>query len=247
MKKKFLSLLIACAVIIGTIGTTIPAMAAEVPSIPANMQATTENQRTFTNEVHTWDDIATLSRALKEFVVRNPGSSESDQNKFLIAFVKSGNLKQKESLQSNFVITPDYYVPGLGDLNGEEIKLAASNPVNAVKAYNDANRATDLTIENYGKNGWQDNSDAFRHCLWSALMKRSIGTSASEQWGSAHEADSSGIDKQMDLFNNGVGRSVNVSGSETSVVNSVRSLVRSGRCRRIVSNRLVATDGSGLK
>ncbi|SES14992.1 hypothetical protein SAMN02910429_02339 [Lachnobacterium bovis] len=33
-------------------------------------------------------------------------------------------------------------------------------------------------------------------------MKQSIGSSAAEQWATAHEYNSSGIDKTMDLHNN---------------------------------------------
>ncbi|RLK62423.1 hypothetical protein D3H64_09885 [Atopobacter sp. AH10] len=50
-----------------------------------------------------------------------------------------------------------------------ERKLAIAHPVQAVKVYNASKTATAKTIEVYGHNGWQDNSDAFRHCLWNAL------------------------------------------------------------------------------
>lgn len=78
-------------------------------------------------------------------------------------------------------------------------------------------------------------------------MKQSIGESAAEQWATAHEYDSSGIDKTMDLHNNSVGRSIDVSGkSLTSIVSSVKSKVRNGYCRRIVNGSLVATNGEGM-
>ncbi|WP_022750269.1 DUF6973 domain-containing protein [Lachnobacterium bovis] len=49
---------------------------------------------------------------------------------------------------------------------------------------------------------WIEVKEVFRHCLWNALMKQSIGSSAAEQWATAHEYNSSGIDKTMDLHNN---------------------------------------------
>ena len=41
-------------------------------------------------------------------------------------------------------------------------------------------------------------------------MKQSIGASAAEEWATAHEYESSGVDKSMDMHNNSVGRSINV-------------------------------------
>lgn len=41
-------------------------------------------------------------------------------------------------------------------------------------------------------------------------MKKAMGESAAEEWATAHEYKSSGLDKEMDLFNNAVGRSINV-------------------------------------
>lgn len=51
----------------------------------------------------------------------------------------------------------------------------------------------------------------------------------------------------MDLHNNAVGRGINVSGKSTSsIVDAVKSKVRNGSCKRIINDRLVATDGSGM-
>jgi hypothetical protein len=112
---------------------------------------------------------------------------------------------------------------------------------------NAAKTATNKTIEIYGKNGYQDNSDAFRHCLWNALMKQSIGATAAEKWATAHEYNSYGIDKQMDLHNNYIGRSIYVSGKSLNAITSeVKSKVRNGSCKRIIRNKLVPTNGYGL-
>lgn len=78
-------------------------------------------------------------------------------------------------------------------------------------------------------------------------MKQSIGKSAAEQWATAHEYESDGIDKIMDLHNNSVGRSIKVSGkSLSSIVSSVKSKIRNGYCKRIVDGSLVATNGDGM-
>ncbi|WP_438816476.1 DUF6973 domain-containing protein, partial [Streptobacillus moniliformis] len=84
----------------------------------------------------------------------------------------------------------------------------------------------------------QDNSDRFRHCLWNALKKQYIETSAAEKLATAHEYTSSGIDKQMDLHNNAVGRGIKVSRKSTScIVFAVKSKVRNSSCKRIINDR----------
>lgn len=52
----------------------------------------------------------------------------------------------------------------------------------------------------------------------------------------------------MDLYNNKVGRGINVFGKSTSsIVKSVKAKVKSGACRRIVKGKLVKTNSSGMK
>lgn len=60
--------------------------------------------------------------------------------------------------------------------------------------------------------------------------------------------ESSGLDKSMDLFNNSIGRSIDVSNkSEAQIVSAVKTKVSNGSCRRIINNKLVATNGDGMK
>lgn len=139
------------------------------------------------------------------------------------------------------------YIPGYNNLNPAEQALLLKHPLQAIQVFNCANKATDATIEYYGTNGWQDNSDAFRHCCWNALMKKAIGESAADEWATAHEYESSGLDKEMDLFNNAVGRSIDVTGkSDSEIYNAVKEKVVNGDCRRIVNNELVPTNADGL-
>lgn len=194
-----------------------------------------------TFEIRDTNDLAILSDELDRFIAQNPNSTEEEQDQHLISFMENGGL-DRVSLRSI-----EDYLPGYNNLNPAERKLARAHPAQAVKVYNAGNTATSKTIKVYGKNGWQDNSDAFRHCLWNALMKQSIGTTAAKQWATAHEYNSSGIDKTMDLHNNRIGRSIDVSGkSLSSIVSSVKSKVRNGYCRRIVNGSLVATNGNGM-
>ena len=78
-------------------------------------------------------------------------------------------------------------------------------------------------------------------------MKQSIGATAAEKWATAHEYNSYGIDKQMDLHNNYIGRSIYVSGKSLNAITSeVKSKVRNGSCKRIIRYKLVPTIGYGL-
>lgn len=196
----------------------------------------------FEEEVTTFSDLGIMHNALQEFISQNPDSTEAEQEAFLIQFVENGDLRRARSTRG-----VGDYIPGYNNLNAAERELLKEHPIQAVKVFDCANKATSATIEYYGSSGWQDNSDAFRHCCWNALMTKEMDASAAEAWATAHEFDSSGIDKDMDLFNNSVGRSISVSGkTDSQIYEAVKTKVKNGNCRRIVNNKLVATDGTGL-
>lgn len=197
------------------------------------------------HEVETWDDLQILASAWTKYMKTHPNASEKKQEAFLNNFKKQQGFSTITCVRASGV---GDYLPGYNNLNSAERKLAKKHPVQAVKVYLCAEQATNLTIEYYGTNGWQDNSDAFRHCCWNALMKKSIGKDAATEWATAHEAESSGIDKQMDLYNNNIGRGISVSGkSNAQIAKTVKSKVKNGNCKRIKNNKLVKTDGTGLK
>lgn len=196
----------------------------------------------FAEEVTTFSDLGIMYRAWEEFIAKNPDSTESEQEEFLIQFAESGALRQARNSRG-----VGDYIPGYNNLNPAEKDLLLKHPLQAIHVFNCANKATDATIEYYNINGWQDNSDAFRHCCWNALMKKAIGESAANEWATAHEYESSGLDKEMDLFNNVVGRSINVTDkTDSEIYNAVKDKVVNGDCRRIVNNELVPTNADGL-
>lgn len=212
-------------------------------AMPAFAYENTDKQIESAIEIKDATDLAILEAELEEFLKEHPDSTEVEQDKHLLNFIRQGGLKNNR----NEIKGVGDYLPGYGNLNEAERKLALAHPAQAVKVYQAATTATNKTISVYGYNGWQDNSDAFRHCLWNALMKKSIGATAAEKWATAHEYGASGLDKEMDLHNNKIGRSIDVSGkTESQIVNSVKAKVRGGYCRRIVSGQLVATNGSGM-
>lgn len=60
------------------------------------------------------------------------------------------------------------------------------------------------TVKRFGHQGRNDNSDAFRHCYWSALLTRDVGFLAAYAFTTAHEDVPSNppAEKEMDLHNN---------------------------------------------
>lgn len=241
MKKLGKKFIIAIAIITMFGGSTIPVQAASTDSI-VEKAVHIKTKFNFEEEVKSFSDLGIMFRAWEEFLAANPNSTELEQEAFLIRFVEEGGLRKTYGL---FGIGD--YIPGYNNLNEAERKLVLKHPIQAIKVFDCANKAQDATVEYYGSSNWQDNSDAFRHCAWNALMKKAIGSSAAEEWATAHEYDSSGIDKEMDLFNNKVGRSINVTNkSNSEIFEAVKEKVSNGSCRRIVKNKLVPTDSSGL-
>lgn len=236
--KSKLAMAVSAIVILNSF--VLPVSAAGIDD--SNQISQTDETYVFAEEVTTFSDLGIMYRAWEEFVSENPNSTEAEQEEFLIQFVESGGLRHARDFRGL-----GDYIPGYNNLNPAERELLLKHPLQAIKVFDCANKATDATIEYYGTNGWQDNSDAFRHCCWNALMKKAMDESAAKEWATAHEYESSGLDKEMDLFNNAVGRSINVTGkSDSEIYNAVKGKVVNGDCRRIVDNKLVPTNADGL-
>lgn len=105
-------------------------------------------------------------------------------------------------------------------LTDDEKKLVAEHPVKALAVNATSNRAFELTIMAFGKNGLGDKSDGYRHAIWNCLMTREVGKDFAEEFANAHESGKSEEDLkekasdgfeeslhlEMDLHNNEVGR-----------------------------------------
>jgi hypothetical protein len=119
------------------------------------------------------------------------------------------------------------------------------NPVVAAQVKICADIALDITSSRYGQ-GHNDWRDAFRHGLWSACMVRDVGSNWAKRWGDAHETapGQPAIEKEMDLFNNAVGRSIGSSLGDihnTYLANSVKQHVDNHKLKCIKSGKLVWT------
>lgn len=192
------------------------------------------------HEIESYSDLKYLSERLDDFILKNPSSSEEEQDTFLNEVIQSSEFEMQKSMNRS----AGDYLPGYNNLNSQEKKLAKQSPTKAVSVYSCASTATNKTISIYGRNGYQDNTDAFRHGYWNILMVKKIGKSWAEKWANAHEYTSSGVDKEMDLRNNKIGRDSYVSGKSDSQLSSIIvSKVNTGKMWRIIGGQLTKTSG----
>lgn len=99
-------------------------------------------------------------------------------------------------------------------LTPAEQRYITSNPHHAIAIKNAKEFAFEETRKQFGLNGRNEKSDAFRHCLWSALLSREIGYSGALRFTTAHESSpiNPESEKAMDLHNNAVGLRIGKSG-----------------------------------
>jgi len=93
------------------------------------------------------------------------------------------------------------YVPRLTE--GDKVS-SGKMPMEAIRVFaakQEVDRLTDRIFQKKNKN---DESDAFRHFVWSTLIAKSIGIEKAKVFLDAHEEDSTQTqnEKQMDLENN---------------------------------------------
>lgn len=98
-------------------------------------------------------------------------------------------------------------------------------------AINDAaQHAAAETTRRFGRNDHNGQGDAFRHCLWSALLSRDIGYMHALRYTSA-DGDfpaNPALEKAMDLHNNAVGLKLGLATSSNEIpsdrcINALRS------------------------
>lgn len=126
-------------------------------------------------------------------------------------------LKEYEDMYCNAAQPAGWYESWTALTLSEKI-LIATNPVNAAITKELANNAVAKTAELYGYNGLGDNTDAFRHAYWNALMTARINkgwaaayaTAPEDRNTSGNESDgySKVAHKKMDLHNNKKGRNL---------------------------------------
>lgn len=148
----------------------------------------------------------------------------------------TGTQSFRLSSNSDDLPYPDTLNPLERKLLNDDLNVAASVVYAAVVARIAAQEQYEDTSLHNG------NGDAFRHALWNSLMKARVGAAWAQRWADAHEngtTDQPVIEKEMDLFNNEVGRTLT---AETAVV---QAAVRGGKCRILLGRSLVPSNRAG--
>ncbi len=115
--------------------------------------------------------------------------------KFCKTYVNPDSLDEIARYVENRALTP------------AERSLIAKYPIDAVKAYLAKKDALESTRRIFGANFRNDESDAYRHFMWSGLMREKIGAELTLAFLKAHEVDlgAPNNEYQMDLANNELG------------------------------------------
>jgi len=89
-------------------------------------------------------------------------------------------------------------------LTPTERSLIAKYPLDALRVYQAKRDATDSTKRIFGGNFRNDESDAYRHFMWSGLIRDNVSHDRTEAFLDAHEADTGDpeAESQMDKANN---------------------------------------------
>lgn len=119
-------------------------------------------------------------------------------------------------------------------LNEEERKYVLMNPVRSFvikECQDDAERETE---RRFGYNGRNDETDAFRHCMWSGLISKRISHSEALKFTTMHEMQDGNdfVEKSMDLHNNKVGAEIGQNvGSERSIADECYKALQQGKLK----------------
>lgn len=85
--------------------------------------------------------------------------------------------------------------------------MITKRPMESIKVFREKQVADDLTLKVFKQQGRNDESDAFRHFVWAALITNELGLDIANEFLTAHE-DEDGqpqLEKEMDIFNNNLG------------------------------------------
>ena len=110
------------------------------------------------------------------------------------------------------IYLPSYIVDELTfaySLQKAEKNLIAKYPKDALSVFLAKREAIDSTKRIFKRNGHNDESDGFRHFMWSGLVTHKIGEERARLFLDAHEQDPNQpvAEGEMDSYNNGQGMS----------------------------------------
>ncbi len=97
------------------------------------------------------------------------------------------------------------YYPGL---TPAEKKLIADHPNDALIVYRQRRIAEESSGRNFPNQDLNDESDAFRHFVWSGLLTKELGHDRAKEFLDSHEANPLQPENEfkMDTFNNAIGQ-----------------------------------------
>ena len=145
--------------------------------------------------IQTWDDIDRIMGDLDKALIVNPELTEDQINDFIIS----------EATSDKYNVSTYSAYSSWNTLTGEERKLVLLYPHQVSKVNTGRKFAENSTKKNFRDNFTDDNSDAYRHCIWNMHMTSTMSAAIAKKWSDAHESESSGLSKSMDLFNNRIG------------------------------------------
>ncbi|MGY3204692.1 DUF6973 domain-containing protein [Streptomyces sp. TE5632] len=146
-----------------------------------------------------------------------------------------------------FPVLPDPGA-GYGDLTPAERSYCRTNAYDCNKARKDADKAFGEAAKRYPRASlYQGTGDAFRHCYWNARMEINIDHETAYEVATRHESESRGVDKEMDLRNNKIGRKIGrdyrgKSKSNPKARDQCISYVKNGKLWIIKSKKLVKSN-----
>ena len=117
-------------------------------------------------------------------------------------------------------------------LNPQEKQYVRAHPINTYYIKTNRDIAFRETEKQFGFNGHNDKSDAFRHCFWSALLSRDIGYNDAMRFTTLHEMRPGNpiAEKTMDLHNNKVGAEIGRNGgTDARLSTDCMTALNSGR------------------
>ena len=142
-----------------------------------------------------------------------PGSKDCELSCAVIG-VDMGTFmcpNQCEKLCKSYL--PDYITNNLtwaGNLTDSDKALIKKFPLDALKVYQSKRAAEESTKRLFKDNFRNDESDAFRHFVWSGLLTKKLGRERAQLFLDSHESspDSPPKEVDMDKFNNSKGISM---------------------------------------
>lgn len=185
--------------------------------------------------ISTWDEISEILEDIEAKKHTGEITSEEEETSYLLEQIVSEEY-------SNNGIQPYGVYDEWTRLTAAEKKLVVLYP-HAVSTINWTRTfAYNSTTSKFGSNGTDDNSDAYRHALWNMAMTSKISAASAKMWSDAHETESYGLAKTMDLFNNKIGWEQSHYGlAENEMLYRAHNLTKYGALRRFRIGNTVYT------